>query len=216
MKKHLITGMIILLPLVLTIAVIAFIVDFLTKPFMGFVLNFFDQNNLANKGFLIFSPEQMIMHISQLIILICIFLTILCLGIVARWFLINWLITIGENILHKIPLINKIYKTTKDIIVNMFGKGKNSFKQVVMVPFPDNGIYALGLLSGKAPNICSKNRSTNLTSVFIPTAPNPATGFVVMYKDSDIILIDMKVEDAIKYILSCGLFAPPEKENREK
>lgn len=210
MKRYLLTGLILLLPLALTIAIIGFVVNFLTKPFMGIVSHFLKQTHLANEGLLLLSPEQTLRVSSQLIILICLFLAILFIGMIARWYLVNWIIQLSEKILHRLPLVNKVYKTTKEIITNLFGHGKNTFKQVVMVPFPGSGIYTLGLLSAKAPQICSETSECNMYSVFIPTAPNPTTGFTIMFRESEIRFLEMKPEDAIKYIVSCGMIIPPE------
>ena len=215
MRKHLITGLIILLPLALTIFIISFVVNFLTNPFMGIVSHFLAKTELANRGFLFLSPEQTIKFGSQLIILICLFFVIWFLGIIARWFLVNWILQLGDKILHRVPLINKVYKTTKDIITTLFGQGQNSFKQVVMVPFPATGIYAIGFLSQVAPENCSEAAGEKMHSVFVPTAPNPTTGFVVMYKLNEIRHLEMKVEEAIKYIVSCGMVAPQETHDKE-
>jgi uncharacterized membrane protein len=211
MKKYFLTGVIILLPLALTLAIIAFVVNFLTKPFMGVVAHLLSTYSIANKGFLIFSPEQTLKYTSELIILICLFLVILTLGMLARWVFISWIINLGEKILHKLPLVNKVYKTTKDIVTNLFSGGKNTFRKVVLVPFPGHGIYAIGLLSEEAPKECSEKTGAELVSVFVATAPNPATGFVVMYKKSELIHLDMRPEDAIKYIVSCGVVTPEHK-----
>ena len=216
MKRYLLTGLILLLPLALTIAIIGFVVNFLTKPFMGIVSHFLKQTYIANEGLLIFSPEQTLRLSSQLIILVVLFLVIFFLGMVARWYLVNWLIQVSEKILHRLPLINKVYKTTKDIITNLFGHGKSSFKQVVMVPFPGEGIYTLGLLSQKAPSECGKKTGLTMFSVFVPTAPNPTTGFTIMFQEKEIVFIDMKPEDAIKYIVSCGMVTPPDEHHQEE
>jgi len=210
MKRQLLTGLILLLPIAVTLAILAFIIDFLTKPFMGIVSHFLAKSAFATKGILFLSPDQTLRYASQLIILICLITVIWVLGAIARHFIVNALIQFGDNILHRLPLINKIYKTVKEIINTLFGQGKNSFQQVVMVPFPENGIYCLGFLSEIAPTNCSNKTQTQLHSVFIPTAPNPATGFIVMYNASDIIFLDMKVEEALKYIVSCGMVATQE------
>ncbi len=208
MKKYFLTGLIILLPLALTLTIIAFVVNFLTKPFMGVVAHLLSKSEIVNKGLLIFSPEQTIRYTSQLIILACLFLAITTLGMLARWVFFRWIIVLGEKILHKLPLINKVYKTTKDIVTQLFSQGKNTFRTVVLVPFPGPGIYAIGLLSEPAPKECSEKTGGKKYSVFVATAPNPATGFVIMYNESDLIFLDMKPEDAIKYIVSCGVVTP--------
>lgn len=210
MKRYLLTGLIILLPLAVTIAIIGFIVNFLTKPFMGIVSHFLSQTDIGIRGFLIFSPHQTLKYGSQLIILVGLFLAILLLGMVARWYLVKWFILLGERILHKLPLVNKIYRTTKDIITHLFGQGKNTFKQVVMVPFPTEGIYCIGLLSQVAPKVCSEAAKTDMISVFVPTAPNPTTGFTIMYPIHEIKYLNMRPEEAVKYIVSCGMVTPLE------
>lgn len=216
MKKYLITGIIILSPLAFTIAIIGFVVNFLTKPFMGIVSNLLADTHFVNHGFLFFTPQQTLKFGSQLVILACLFLVILLLGMLARWFLVKWIIALGELILHRLPLVNKVYKTTKDIVTHLFGQDRTSFKQVVLVPFPRSGIFTLGLLSQKAPLRCSEAAEYPLVSVFVPTAPNPTTGFTIMYKSDEIIFVDMKVEDAIKYIVSCGMVAPHEESKTDQ
>jgi uncharacterized membrane protein len=208
MKKHFITGLVILLPLVVTIAVVIFLVNFLTQPFMGIVCAVLGELNIINQGFLFLSPEQLLRYGSKIIILILLFLLTVGLGVIARWFLINILFRLGDRILHRIPIINTVYKTTQDIIKTLFVSDKNTFKQVVMVPFPRADVYVLGLIARESPKICSQAAGNDLISVFVPTTPNPTTGFLLMFKSSDLILIDMRPEDAIKYIISCGVIIP--------
>lgn len=208
MKKHFITGLVILLPLVITIAVIVFLVNFFTKPFVGMVTTILTDTHLINKGFFYLTPEKLTYYLSKIIVLIVLFFFIIALGMITRWFLINALIRIGDKILHRIPIVNTVYKTTQDIIKTLLVSDKKSFKQVVMVPFPRPDVYVLGLISRESPEICSKAAGDELVSVLIPTTPNPTTGFLLMYKEKDLIFIDMKPEDAIKYIVSCGVIVP--------
>ncbi len=208
MKKYFVTGLVILLPLVITIAVVIFLINFLTKPFMGVVSAILTKLKIINHGFLFLSPEQVLFYGSKLIILILLFLLTVALGMIARWFLINTLFRLGDKILHRIPLVNTVYKTTQDIIKTLFVSDKNTFKQVVMVPFPRPGVFVLGLISRESPHACSKAANEDLISVFVPTTPNPTTGFLLMFKPSDLIHVEMKPEDAIKYIVSCGVIIP--------
>ncbi len=209
MKKYFITGLVILLPLTLTIWIVAFAVNFLTKPFMGLVTKVFSETTIQ-------LHPQLLKYGSQIIILIGIFLFTILLGLFARWFIIKGLIKIGDKILHKIPLVNKVYKTTQDIVKTLFITDKNSFKQVVMVPFPYKGLYSIGFVSRKAPETCSEAVNTDLISVLVPTTPNPTTGFIVLFKKEDIIFLEMKPEDGIKYIVSCGVIVPPPKKAENK
>ena len=208
MKKYFITGLIILLPLAVTVAIVAFTVNFLTKPFMGLVAHLLSKYSIATKGFLVFTPEQVVRYSSQLIILVGLVFATFILGMIARWFFFKSLLSLSDSILHRIPLVNKVYKTSQEIIKTLFSSDKNSFKQVVMVPFPQTGIYAIGLVARDSPKECTAFAKADLISVLIPTTPNPTTGYLLMYKKEDVFYLQMKPEDAIKYIVSCGVITP--------
>lgn len=211
MKKYFITGLVILLPLTITLLLLGFIINFLTKPFIGLVSSFLSHLEIINRGFLFLSPEQLIRYGSQFLILITLFFVTVGLGMFTRWFLTNALLKLGDRIIHRIPLVNKVYKTTQDITKTLFVSDKNSFKQVVMVPFPQKGSYMVGLLVRDAPHQCSKPAGEELLSVLVPTTPNPTTGFLLMYRKEDLIFLDITPEDAIKYIVSCGVIIPNSK-----
>jgi uncharacterized membrane protein len=208
MKKYFITGLVILLPLAVTIAVVIFLVNFLTQPFIGMVSATLAKMHVINRGFLFLTPEQLVSYGSKLIILVLLFLFTVGLGMITRWFLINALFRVGDKILHRIPIVNTVYKTTQDIIKTLLVSDKKSFQQVVMVPFPRPDVFVLGLISRESPEQCCKGVGEELVSVLVPTTPNPTTGFLLMYKREDLIIIDMKPEEAIKYIVSCGVIVP--------
>lgn len=216
MRKYLITGLIILLPLTVTIAVFAFIVNFLTKPFMGLAVKYLSATKLKDIGFYPFSSEQVLRYGSKVIILFVIILLILLIGAIARWFFIKSLISYGDKIIHKIPIVNKVYKTSQEIIKTLFVADKKSFKQVVLAPFPSKETYSLGLVSKRSPATCEESSKEKLISVFVPTTPNPTSGFLLMYKKDELIFLDIKTEDAIKYIVSCGVVMPKKKLEEKK
>jgi len=208
MKKYFFTGLVTLLPLTITIAVTVFLVNFLTKPFIGLVSHFLSLTKLQSYQFYFLTPEQLIRYGSKFLILVGLFLFTILLGVIARWVIFKFLFGISDKILHRIPLVNKVYKTTQDIIKNLFSSDKNSFKQVVMVPFPFEKSYSIGLVARESPHSCEKALNSELVSVFVPTTPNPTTGFILMFKKEDLIFLDIKTEDAIKYIVSCGVIVP--------
>lgn len=209
-KKYFITGLVILLPLAVTIAILSFLVNLLTKPFVDIVLNFFSHIPALNHGFLFLSPDQFIKYTSRLLILIFLFFFTVGLGIVARWIFFKSFLELSDRLLHRIPVVNKVYKTTQDIIKTLFVSDKKSFQQVVMVAFPYPGVYVLGLIARDAPAACSSKIDEELISVLVPTTPNPTTGFLLLIKKSDLIHVDMSPEDAIKFIVSCGVIVPQE------
>ncbi len=198
MKKYFLTGLVTLLPLAVTIWVVHFFVNFLTKPFIGIVATLTDRLPIA-------SP-QLIRTITQISILIALFFLTWFLGFVARRFFFNQLIRLGDRILTKIPLVNKVYKTSKEIVKSLFTSKEKSFKQVVLLPFPYQGSYCIGLVARTAPRTSSETEEE--VSVFIPTTPNPTTGYLVMCPKSQLIYLDMKTDEAIKYVVSCAVIQP--------
>jgi uncharacterized membrane protein len=201
MKKYFFTGLVTLLPLAVTILAVMFIVNLLTKPFLGIVTHFLNLLPIESK--------HLIRIISQISILVFLFLFTLSLGMIARRFFLKTFMKIGDRLMNRIPLVNKIYKTVKEIFHTLLSGDKKTFQQVVMMPFPHRGCYALGLVSQEAPKTCNESSNQELVSIFIPATPNPLTGFLLMRPRSELIYLDMRSEDAIKYIVSCGV-VPPE------
>lgn len=220
MKKYFITGLVILLPLALTIAIVVFVVNLLTDPFVGLVKAAFAHFNLLSGGFLFLTGNQVQQVISEIIILILLFFFTVGLGYLASWFFVRYLFRFWDYIIHRIPFVSSIYGTCQDVIKTMFGSKTNSFKQVVMVPFPQENTYSIGLVTRE--NLPGFDHSPNadLVAVFVPTTPNPTSGFLMMFKQTDLVYLDMRVEDAFKYVISCGVIAAPfkgvSKEEAEK
>lgn len=200
MKKYFITGLVTLLPLAVTVWVVRFLVRFLTNPFINLV------TLLTNR--LPISSPQIIHTLTEIFILIGLLLVTFFLGLTAQKFFFNHLIRFGDRIISKIPLVNKVYKTSKEIVKALFGSKEKSFTQVVLLPFPYQGAYSIGLIAKAAPQTCSDAEHSALVSVFIPTTPNPSTGYLVMCKKSELINLNMKTDEAIKYVVSCGVIQP--------
>jgi uncharacterized membrane protein len=211
MKKYFLTGLALLLPLAVTIGIVVFVVDLLTKPFMGVVASMLEHTNLQNFRIGLLTPVQVVRYTSQFIILVGLFIVTLLLGIITRWFIFKAFFSLSDKILHRIPLVNKVYKTTQDIIKTLFASDKNSFKQVVLVPFPYQGTYSVGLVARESPEACEEAAGKKMVSVFVPTTPNPTTGFLLMYETKDLVYLDIKTEEAIKYVVSCGVIIPEKK-----
>ena len=118
-----------------------------------------------------------------------------------RWFFIHYILRLWDYLLNCIPVISPVYKTCQEIINTVFASKATSFKQVVLVRYPNEYSYSIGFITREDfPGL-----NTPLISVFVPTTPNPTSGFLMMFKPSDLIYLDMKVEDAFKYIISCGM-----------
>ena len=206
MKKYFLTGFIILLPVAITLAVVFFLFNLLTQPFVGLFKGIFEP---------FISSDELQIFISQLVILFLLFFVTVSLGLLARWFFLHHLIRLGEKFIKRIPFISGIYSACKDVIKTLFTSDANAFKQVVIVRFPHADAQTIGLITNESPesqDCFGKAVGKDMTLVFIPTTPNPTSGFLVVCRKSDLIYLDMKVEEAFKFIISCGVIAAPFKE----
>jgi uncharacterized membrane protein len=208
MKKYFITGLLTLLPLAITIEVLGFFIRFLSKPFMGLMEQF-----VRTAPWIPLYSESSIRWASQILVIVALFSFVVILGFIARTFFIKSLIHFGDKLLHKIPIINKLYRSFQEIVHSLFISEKDSFKEVVLIPFPGEGSYCLGLISRNAPEPCRDMHGEDLVSVLIPSTPNPANGFLLMFQRKELIYLDMTTDEALKYIISCGVILPEGKKS---
>lgn len=205
MKKYFITGLIILLPLALTLAIVIFLVNLLTDPFVEIVQSLLDRYGLLDQDFLFLSSEQLQYVFSQILILLSLFFLTVGLGFVARLFFFHYVIKAWDYIIHQIPFIRSVYKTCQDVINTILKSDTKSFKQVVVVPFPSPESHSIGLVTRENLKGLPSRDGKKMVAVFVPTTPNPTSGYLVMFEEDSIEYLDMKVEEALKYIISCGV-----------
>ncbi len=141
--------------------------------------------------------------------LISLLFLILALGIVAGNVFGKQLIVMWERLLRRIPLINKVYVATYQISQAFLGRAdRKLFSEVVLVEFPKKGCYAIGFMTAPVSGEISERVPLNLCSVFVPTTPNPTSGFLILEPKERILTLDMSVEDAIKFVISAGSISP--------
>jgi uncharacterized membrane protein len=128
-------------------------------------------------------------------------------GQLTRHYLGNQLIRTAEGLLLRVPLLNKIYSTVKQV-KDAFAGHQSSFQQTVLVEFPRAGMYSLGFITSEQRNELRAKTAPTLWSVFIPTTPNPTSGFLVFVPEDQLIRLDLSVAEAIKSIISLGSLSP--------
>ena len=219
MKKTFFAGLATLLPITLTLMVIVFFIDLLTAPFMGFakeVLSHYGGEIIENHRFAF-------LIISRIIILIFFIMLIFLIGFLGRRLFFSWIVRWTNKLFIKIPIVKSIYRISRDITKNIFSEKhqKSLFKGIAIVPFPHQKTTAFGLISGDVPTHTIQNKrkemeKKNLKSVFVPTAPHPISGFLLLYANDDIKTVDIKTEDLFKFLLSCGISQPHEKYDQDQ
>lgn len=208
MKKHFMTGLVIILPIVITVMIVLFVINFLTNPFTQMIANIFDYINIFNKPFLFLSGEQTLFLVSKLFTLLALIGLTLFLGFLGRWFLVDYILHLGDYLVHRIPLVNKIYKAAQEVVHSIFSSKENKFSQVILVPFPQANTWNIGLITRDELSKTSDSEYQELLCVFVPGTPNPMMGFNLLFRRDQVIFLDIKVEDALKFVVSCGVVWP--------
>jgi len=211
MKKHLITGLVILLPIALTLLVLVFLMDLLTAPFLGIVhgiLTFLGSNILYLQN-----HQIILLFLSRIIVLLLLFVLILVLGYLGNKIFFNWLLQKFHRIMLTIPFIKKIYKSIRDLIKTFFSEKGSIFESSVVVNFPFEHTYMMGFQSESVPSKVTDRvpELKNGKTVFVPTAIHPTSGFLVMMKEDKIHPTEMTTEEVLKFLISAGLFVPKDK-----
>lgn len=139
-----------------------------------------------------------------LLIILMFFIGMLTTGYVGRFFLKLW-----EKIIRKMPVVSSIYSLMKQIFETFLSQKNRSFSEVVLIEYPRNGLWTLAFVSKDSTGgeIAEKGKN-NFISVFVPTTPNPTSGFLIFVPENDVVKLDMSVEDGIKYVISCGIVTP--------
>jgi uncharacterized membrane protein len=202
LKNDLIAGLLVVIPLATTIwlsvTVATWAIDFLTR--IPKQINPFDGLNPWLTNLLNFSVGLAVPLLSILII-----------GLMARNIVGRWLLDFGEQFLQAIPLAGSVYKTLKQILETLLRDSKTRFRRVVMVEYPRAGVWTLGFVTGKVSSqLQSRLPNTKMISVFIPTTPNPTSGWYAIVAESEAIDVDISIEDAFKVLISGGIVSPEE------
>jgi uncharacterized membrane protein len=208
MKKYFITGLVLLLPMALTLMVILFFFNLFAIPFAHFASLFL----IKMSDYLLFIPSPKLLFIaSRIFAVLFLFLFLCLLGAVARRFFFKSLIKWTHRLMSKIPLLKTIYKISHDVIDAILSMdGKKAFKAPVMTPFPAAPSFALGFEAGELAREIEEKLNTKVIPVFSPTAPHPISGFLFFVPEKDVHRLSMDNEDAFKFLLSCGLIHPTE------
>ncbi len=194
MRKYFITGLLILVPLAITLWVLHLIIGTMDQSLL-----------LLPEAW---RPEKLIgfhiLGLGTILTLLIVFLT----GLLARNFVGNYLVRVWERLLQRIPVVNSLYSSVKQVSDTLFSSSGNAFRKAVLVPYPRQGSWTIAFLTGVPGGDVKNHLHGDYVSVYVPTTPNPTSGFFLMMPKTDVIELDMSVDAALKYIVSMGVVAP--------
>ncbi len=152
-------------------------------------------------------PEFYIPGLGIIALLIFIFL----IGLLTANFVGKKLLDLWERLLKKVPVVSSIYSALKQIVDSFSMQGSGNFSRVVLIEYPRKGVHTIGFVTGTSKGEVQNKTKEKVLNVFVPTTPNPTAGFLLLVPEADVIPLDMKVEDGMKMIISCGIITPPQK-----
>lgn len=194
MRKYFITGLLILVPIAITAWV------------LHAVISTMDQS-------LLLLPEQWrpealigfkIPGLGAVLTVVIIFVT----GLLTKNFIGNYVVGAWEALLNRIPIVNSIYSSVKQVSDTLFSSSGNAFSKALLIQYPREGSWTIAFLTGKPSGDVVKHLGEEFISVYVPTTPNPTSGYFLIIPKKDAIELDMSVDTALKYVVSMGVVAP--------
>jgi len=209
-KKSFSTGLIILLPVALSIWVLSYLFDLFTNPLYHLLEHFLLWYE-KSQGIVVVKHETLVRFMSRIAALILTFFFIVALGYLGRKFFFHSLMKATNKLIFKIPIVGTLYRLTKDITKAMLSSDQKTFKESVMIPFPYKETYTVGFITGDVPTELKEIIPSIDVTVFVPTAPHPISGYVLFSPRSLLKPMNVSVEDTFRFLVSCGVIHPPEK-----
>jgi uncharacterized membrane protein len=123
----------------------------------------------------------------------------------------QWWLRHSSRVLHKIPIVRSVYSSVKQVSDTLFSSNGNAFREAVLVQYPRQGSWTIAFVTGKPGGEVAQHLPGSCVSVYVPTTPNPTSGFFLMMLRADVVPLAMSVDEALKYIISMGVVAPPGK-----
>ncbi len=194
MKKYLITGLLIWIPLAITIWVLELIVSTMDQSLLLLPPEYQPQVLLGYQ----------IPGLGALLTLVVVFVT----GVLASNILGQRLLWFWEYLLGRIPVVKTIYNSVKQVSDTLFAPGGQAFRKALLVQYPREGSWTIAFLTGRPGGDVANQLHGDYLSVYVPTTPNPTSGFFLMMPRSEVIELDMSVDEALKYVISMGVVAP--------
>jgi len=199
LRRYLVAGLLIWVPLGVTLLIVGFLVDLM------------DQTLLLLPESI--QPENLLGYRIPGLGLVLTAAVVLVTGMIVTNLFGKQLITLGEQMLRRIPVVRSIYGAVKQVTESMFSSGK-SFRKVVLVEYPRKGMWSLAFQTGNGADEINDKTGHEVTNVFIPTTPNPTSGFFLMVPRAEVIELDMSIDDGLKMLLSVGVVVPEKKKDK--
>ena len=203
MRAYFLTGVLVSAPLAITFGLAWWFIEFVDSKVIPLIPAHYNPESYLPVGY----EEYGIPGFGLLVIIV--FIT------VVGWFTTNFagraLIKLYERILGRIPAVRSIYGAVKQILETVLANQSNAFRQAVLLEYPRRGMWAIGFITGETTGEVQNLTEDKVINIFLPTTPNPTSGFLLFVPKRDVVILDMTVEEAIKMVMSGGIVTPPDR-----
>lgn len=203
MKKYILTGLLVWLPLAITIWVLMHVVGTLDGVFATLVLA--AQTVLPESARPLLQQLREIPGLSVIIVVTALWLT----GVAVTNMAGQWIVNQSNRMFSNIPIVKSIYSSVKQVSDTLFSSSGQAFRQAVLVQYPRAGSWTIAFVTGKPNGEVADKLPADMLTLYVPTTPNPTSGFMLMVPRADVVELQMSVDEALKYIISMGVVAPP-------
>jgi uncharacterized membrane protein len=197
-RANFFTGLLIVIPAVLTLWVLYFIVGRLNLLLLEPIMTILEK----------WVPAQNLELLTKIAILFLLLIFLVLVGFATRIIILRNIFGFGEKVLYKVPMISTIYKTIKEISSAFFVQKDTIFKKVVLIQYPRKGLYSVGFVTSETKGPVQEKTGQDVMNIFVPSTPNPTTGMLVLVPRQEIIELDIPVSEGVKMILSGGAVNP--------
>ncbi len=202
MKKYLVAGLLVWLPLAITIWVLSWLLSALDGVFASLL-----SATQAVMPVGAHDTLESMRHVPGLGVLVLV-LGLLLTGVFAANIFGQWWLRQGHRLLSKIPIVKSIYSSVKQVSDTLFSSSGNAFREAVLVQYPRQGSWTIAFVTGKPGGEVASHLAGEHVSVYVPTTPNPTSGFFLIMARNDVVPLNMSVDAALKYVISMGVVVP--------
>ncbi len=202
LRRYLVAGLLVWVPLFVTIVIIRVAINLMDKT-LGLIPQPYRPEILLQQLFQTENPV-VIPGLGVILTFIVLLLTgVLAANVIGRAFVGGW-----ESLMHRIPIVRSIYSAAKNFAEIVFSDTSDSFKQVLLIEYPRKGLYSLAFQTSSEPGEVQGRTGEDVVCCFVPTTPNPTSGFIIIVPRKDVTVLDMEVDEALKMIISLGVVVP--------